>query len=83
MTSGKRELSAISDWQVSVDIFNGKVPLADDNYLPLFTRVSHRVAQLLELDYQPPQVWEDPFQWRPRGFNTGRRTVQLCPGHRL
>ena len=67
---GAKCFQFISDSQVSVDIFNGKVPLADDNYLPLFTRVSRRVAQLLELDYQPPQVWEDPFQWRPREFNT-------------
>ena len=73
---GRRCFLFIMDSQVVSRILNGKMHLATGEHMPLFTRIGKRMAFLLGGGWQPPRLYDNPFEWRPRCYNT--RADALC-----
>ena len=66
----------ISDSQIVVQILNGVMPMQGDTYAAPFQRITLRISRLLERDLRPARDHDDPFQWRPRAYNT--KADALC-----
>ena len=73
---GKSCFLFVSDAQSVVNALNGHAPLQRPEHRPLFERVSRNVSNLLRDGWQPPRVWHDPFNWRPREYNV--RADAVC-----
>ena len=63
------ELRFIVDNQTLQQVLSGITPLSDQQYLPVFRRMTAALDALFEGGYEPISKHDDPITWRERCFN--------------
>ena len=68
--ASRKRFVFIIDCQPVQMITCGHTPLKANELSKMFTKIIDRIDMVLGDDWLPPQAWDDPIIWRPRGRNT-------------